>query len=196
MSSHVMKRIGVYLSELVLQKTLVGHGSRIWSCCFSPCGRLILSASADKTLKLWNAATGELHKTLLGHTDVVTTCCFSPNGQIILSGGRDRTLKTWDAATGQILSILEGHEGSVLGCCFSRDGRYFASGKYPMCVGGWVWVGGSHGLPHLLLALSFCPPLPPQEARTERPKFGRQEFEAAGAPWSPARSTRICMLEA
>ncbi len=71
----------------------------------------MLSGSDDKTLKLWDAATGALLRTFEGHTDVVTSVAFSPDGTRVLSGSGDKTLKLWDAATGALLRTFEGHAG-------------------------------------------------------------------------------------
>jgi WD40 repeat protein len=75
------------------------------ACAFSPDGSRIVSASNDKTLKLWDAQTGSELATLEGHTDWVTACAFSPDGRRIVSASMDHTLKLWDANTG--MRILE-----------------------------------------------------------------------------------------
>ena len=69
----------------------------------------MLSGSGDKTLKLWDAATGALLRTFEGHSDVVNSVAFSPDGTRVLSGSEDKTLKLWDAATGALLRTFEGH---------------------------------------------------------------------------------------
>eukprot|EP00947_MAST-08B_sp_MAST-8B-sp1_P001876 g1876.t1 len=106
-----------------LVRTFEGHTNWVLSCCFSPGdgGQLVLSASADKTLKLRNTATGDLVRTFEGHTNWVYSCCFSPGdgGQLVLSASADKTLKLWNAATGDLVRTFEGHTNWVLSCCFS-----------------------------------------------------------------------------
>jgi WD40 repeat protein len=63
---------------------------------FSPDGRQIVSGSADNTLKVWDAETGQLALTLEGHSDYVNSVSFSPDGRRIVSGSYDDTLKVWD----------------------------------------------------------------------------------------------------
>ena len=65
-----------------------------------PTARRVLSGSDDKTLKLWDAATGALLRTFEGHSGSVNSVAFSPDGTRLLSGSWDKTLKLWDAATG------------------------------------------------------------------------------------------------
>ena len=88
-----------YLPFAQLRLTLQGHTRTVTTGCFSPCGQYILSASCDKTLKVWNAQAGTLIHTLQGHTDWVLSGCFSPCGQYILSASHDKTLKVWTVST-------------------------------------------------------------------------------------------------
>ena len=81
--------------------------SGVIGCAVSPDGTWIVSASEDKTLKIWDAATGAERATLTGHTDVVNGCAVSPDGTWIVSASGDHTLKIWDAATGAERATLE-----------------------------------------------------------------------------------------
>jgi WD40 repeat protein len=107
--------------------TLVGHTEGVKACSFSPDGSRIVSASDDKTLKLWDAKTGAALATLAGHTNRVGACAFSPDGSRIVSASRDKTLKLWDAQTGAALATLRGHTHFVLACAFSPDGSRIVS---------------------------------------------------------------------
>jgi WD40 repeat protein len=59
-------------------------------------GELALSGSADGTLRLWDAASGQTLRLFAGHNDAVNDAVFSPDGQTILSASADHTLRLWD----------------------------------------------------------------------------------------------------
>lgn len=75
---------------------------------------LVVSASADHTLKLWNLDSGRETRVLSGHEDEVTAVAVTGDGRV-LSGSKDRTLRLWDVTTGQAMLILRGHTADVLG---------------------------------------------------------------------------------
>jgi WD40 repeat protein len=91
------------------RQTLEGHSGPVLSVSFSPDSQLLASASVDKTIKLWDPATGELRQTLEGHSDVVESVSFSPDGQLLASASYDKTIKLWDPTTGELRQTLEGH---------------------------------------------------------------------------------------
>ena len=91
---------------------------------FSPDGKLVASASHDKTVRLWDTVTGSCRSTLEGHSDSVTAVAFSPDGKLVASASNDRTVRLWDTATGSCRSTLEGHSGWVTAVAFSPDGEH------------------------------------------------------------------------
>src|SRR5207253_2409941 len=82
------------------RSVLAGHTSYVISVSFGPDGRLALSGSDDKTLRLWDVSSGRCVRALEGHTDKVFSVSFSPDGRFALSGSMDRTLRLWEVATG------------------------------------------------------------------------------------------------
>ena len=71
-------------------------GSDIYDVAFSPDGRRIVSGSNDRTVKVWDAATGDEVLTLRGHTGFIRVVGFSPDGHRIMSASEDGTVKVWD----------------------------------------------------------------------------------------------------
>ena len=74
-----------------------GHSDDVNSAQFGPDGQKIVSASADMTVRVWSAMSGELEQTLEGHSGAVTSAQFGPDGQKIVSASEDRTLRVWSA---------------------------------------------------------------------------------------------------
>ena len=75
----------------------------------TPDGRHVVSASSDKTLKVWELASGRAVATLQGHTDGVTACAVTPDGRHVVSASEDQTLKVWELASGRAVATLQGH---------------------------------------------------------------------------------------
>ena len=86
--------------------TLAGHEDWVVSVSFSPDGSRIVSGSRDKTVRIWDAATGVLLITLAGHEDVVESVSFSPDGYCVVSGSRDKNMCIWVVAKGSDESVL------------------------------------------------------------------------------------------
>ena len=87
-------------------------------------GRLLASAGADNTVKLWDVPTGRELRTLAGHTDLVTSLAFSADSQVVASASYDRSVKLWDAQSGQEIHTLRGHVGHVMSVALPTTVRH------------------------------------------------------------------------
>merc|ERR1712142_85025 len=75
---------------------MAGHNDdEISRVVFSPCGNRILTASADKTARIWRADDGDLIQTLEGHTDDIFSTAFSYDGKTIITASKDNTCRIW-----------------------------------------------------------------------------------------------------
>jgi WD40 repeat protein/serine/threonine protein kinase len=120
-----------------LVRVLQGHSQNVTSVCFSRDGRFLISGSDDKTIRLWDVATGEEIRCFQGHTDKVTAVSVSPDGRHLLSGSRDKTLRLWDVATGKEVRRFEGHTDAVHAVCFTTYGLRAVSGGKDETIRFW-----------------------------------------------------------
>ena len=112
-----------------------GHKATVDQMRFSPDGKYAASGSRDKTLRLWDIATGKEIGTF-GHTDWVRCLSFSPDGKSIASGGSDRAIKLWDIQTGKVTRTFAGNQ-QVFSVAFSPDGKKILSGGYDNMLQMW-----------------------------------------------------------
>jgi WD40 repeat protein/transcriptional regulator with XRE-family HTH domain len=119
----------VELTTLALPpRELRGHLSDIWSADFSPDGKVLATGSSDKTVRLWDLATGETIRIFSSDTSSFEELAFSPDGKTILvAGGTDKSAHLWDVASGQQVKLFSGDTAPVVDVAFSPDGKYFVT---------------------------------------------------------------------
>ncbi|NOT50427.1 MAG: hypothetical protein HOP10_04020 [Chitinophagaceae bacterium] len=105
----------------------IGSKLELLSAQFSPDGKRIVTASADKTAMVWDAGSGNLLLVLDDHKDQVSYAEYSPDGEKIVTASYDNLIRVWDAETGEQLYALKGHKDSVFSARFSPDGRKIVS---------------------------------------------------------------------
>jgi WD40 repeat protein len=117
--------------------TQIGHYGAAGALAFSRDGRFVATGSSDKTVKLWDVATGYELRTFTGHHGTVDAVAFSPDGRTILSGGDDNALKVWNVFSGAELRTFAGHRGTVKSIVFSENGRLALSGGWDNTMKLW-----------------------------------------------------------
>lgn len=115
----------------------LNHTDGVNAICYSTDGRLLATASADNTVKIWSAKSGELLSALSHHQADVFSLCFSPDGSLLASGGYDRSLIVWEVNSGEIFQIFKGHQLAITSVAFSPDGNLLASASRDSSIHIW-----------------------------------------------------------
>ena len=149
-----------------------GHTNFVWVAAFSPDGRLIVTTSGNptrfgpttdpRTVRLWNARTGEEIRHFKGHTGWVHAAAFSPDGQTLVTAGDDKTARLWNVATGTEIRRFEGHSEGVWAVAFSPDGRNIVTAGADATARLWDVATGAEvhhfeGHVHYVLGVAFNP---------------------------------------
>jgi len=141
-------------------RALRGHTGPILAVAYSSDGRRIVTGSADKTARVWDAETGQESFQLEGHTDSVRSVAFSRDGQRIVTGSWDRTVRVWEAATGRPLRSIVANGKEVFSVVFSPDGQRIVTGGQEEKARVWDAISGNELFPleghsNLVWAVAF-----------------------------------------
>jgi WD40 repeat protein len=160
------RTIKLWKADGTLVANLEGHEDSVYRTVFSHDGQVLASASADYTIRVWNAADGKPLRTLRGHQDEVYRVQFSPDNRMIASAGADDTVKLWKPSNrltsgslntlefwqqenDALWSDLQGHRNEILDIDFSKDGKMLASASADGSIR--LWQTGNDSivrLPH------------------------------------------------
>ena len=110
-----------------LLATLGGHRGEVYNILFSDDGRVLVSTSADRTVKVWDIESRQLLYTLRGHTNGVLVARFTPDQKGLVTASSDDTLRIWDIETGREMLAFPMHSKKVESLVFSNDGQTLAA---------------------------------------------------------------------
>lgn len=146
--------MAVFSDELnygVPRKSLLGHNHFVQDLAISSDGQFALSASWDKTLRLWDLATGTTTRRFVGHTNDVLSVSFSADNRQIVSGSRDKTIKLWNTLGECKYQLTEDGHSDWVSCV-----RFSPNPANPLIVsGGWDKIVKVWDLTKLKLRTNF-----------------------------------------
>ena len=109
----------------------------VFAIDFSPDGKLVAAAGADRALRVWETETGKLVATIEDHADWILDVAFSPDGTRLATASRDKTCKVFDVVKKESLVTFPGHAASVHCVRFSPDGKLIFSGGEDNLIRVW-----------------------------------------------------------
>lgn len=124
-----------------------GHTDHINDLLCNRDGSIIVSASNDKTIKIWDTKSGSELRTLSGHTMHVYSIAFTPDEKQIISGSFDNTVKVWNMENGEEIKTYYGHKKEVISVAVSSDGARIVSGSLDKTVKIWDLSADIHMAP-------------------------------------------------
>lgn len=131
-------------SELKTTVTFKGHTDPIYAVAYSPDGKIVATGSFDKSIKLWDAATGKELRSLAGaagHQSLVLSIAFNAAGDQIASGGADNFARIWDVPSGKpSREIAMG--GKVAKVAVSADGKTLSAASDDGKIRVWTLADG------------------------------------------------------
>jgi WD40 repeat protein len=128
-----------------------GHLAKVEALAFTPDGKKLVSASADKTVRIWDMETGKAVRVIRGQAGAgedgrIFAIALSPDGRSLAVGGRfpgggedSGAIRLYDFASGALVSLLKGHRGPVYALAYSPDGSQLISGSQTRRPSSGTW---------------------------------------------------------
>ena len=113
------------------------HTDGVLSVAFSRDGSQLLTASYDKTARLWDVKTGRQIQAFVGHSWFVWSAAFSPDESQIVTASQDGSAIVWNTGTAARIKQFLEHQGPVYSAAFAPDGKHVVTGGYDTRVLVW-----------------------------------------------------------
>jgi WD40 repeat protein len=179
-----------------------GHVDAVLAARFSRDGSQIVTASRDRTARLWDAKTQKLiGRFEEGHEFLASSAVFYADGTRLATGAGDGTTRLWDVATGTEIKALVG-TGRTATLDVSEDGRWIATAGQQNDAQVWdvetgTQVAELHGHEDLVTVVRFAPGGEMLATGDERGRcriWRRQGDQWVGGPWLVGHSRSISAL--
>jgi len=116
---------------------LSGHRAPVTRVIFHPIFSIMISASEDATIKLWDFETGDYERTMKGHTDSVQDVALDKDGKLLASCSADMSVKLWDFQTYECIKTMHGHDHNVSSVAFLPTSDYVVSSSRDKTIKMW-----------------------------------------------------------
>ena len=103
------------------------HSDAVLALDFSPDGKRLATAAADRFLKVSEVASGRLLKSFEGHSGHVLGVSFQRTGRTLVSASADNTVKVWDCVSGEQRKSIAGFDKEVTAVRFAGDTDQFVA---------------------------------------------------------------------
>ncbi|HBJ35049.1 MAG TPA: hypothetical protein DDZ51_09895 [Planctomycetaceae bacterium] len=129
-------------SDVLGGSVLQGHLDSILGASFDPSGKLVVTASRDRSAIAWDRMTGQQIQTFQeGHAYLASNAFFIPGERQVVTVAIDNTSRVWDILTGTQSAVLEG-TGIQAAAAISPDGKWIATGSDRKSILIWNLSGG------------------------------------------------------
>ncbi|KAL3493017.1 hypothetical protein BJX62DRAFT_201932 [Aspergillus germanicus] len=131
-----------FVDSLKLFLNLYGHKLPVLNMDISWDSKLIVTCSADKTVRVWGLDFGDCHKSFLAHEDSIMAVAFVPNnkdgnGHNFFSVSKDRIIKYWDGDKFEHIQKLAGHHGEIWAMAISHSGEFIVTASHDKSIRTW-----------------------------------------------------------
>ncbi|WP_189880882.1 NB-ARC domain-containing protein [Streptomyces viridiviolaceus] len=124
-------------------RALAGHEDWVRSVVGAPDGNWLATGGDDRTVRIWERASGTCVAVLTGHNDWVRSVAIAPDGGWLVSGSDDKSVRVWDWASGTCVAVLVGHSAAVTSVAIAPGGGWLVSGSNDKSVRVWDRASGT-----------------------------------------------------
>jgi len=125
-----------------MKRILTGHTGDVNAVATTTDNQFIISGGMDKTVRIWDIASGDCVKILDGHEGEIRTIAVTRDNKFCLSAGQDSVIRKWGIDTGECTGIFEGHHDSINDLAVNRDSKLLVSGSSDCSLRLWDIASG------------------------------------------------------
>ena len=130
--------VRVFFTDTLKQlHTLYGHKLPVLNMDISSDSKLIITCSADKSVKIWGLDVGDVHKSFFAHNDSIMQVAFERNSHCFFSASKDKLVKYWDGDKFENIQRMEGHHGEIWAMAVGRCSEFVVTASHDKSIRVW-----------------------------------------------------------